>query len=143
MYPLAAANGHDHWFVSQRADLSRSPAITACGERLAATSGLGIDAIDHLDLYSCFPSAVQMARDALGISVHDPRPLTVTGGLAYHGGPGNNYCTHAIAEIMNRGLQDLAVRAMNIATAAIKGPIASQIPPLACQSRIGLLDSAA
>lgn len=39
-----------------------------------------------------------MARDALGIAADDPRPLTVTGGLAYHGGPGNNYCTHAIAE---------------------------------------------
>ncbi len=115
VYPLAAANGHDHWFVSQRADLSRSPAITACGERLAAASGLGIDGIDHLDLYSCFPSAVQMARDALGIAAHDPRPLTVTGGLAYHGGPGNNYCTHAIAEIMNR------IRADRSATGLVSG----------------------
>ena len=102
VYPLAATNAHERWFVSERADLSRSPAIAACGERLTAASGLGIDEIDHLDLYSCFPSAVQMARDALGIAAHDPRPLTVTGGLAYHGGPGNNYCTHAIAEIMAR-----------------------------------------
>ncbi|QHS10043.1 acetyl-CoA acetyltransferase [Sinimarinibacterium sp. NLF-5-8] len=102
VYPLAAANAHERWFVSERADVSRSPAIAACGERLFAASGLAIDDIDHIDLYSCFPSAVQMARDALGITAQDPRPLTVTGGLAYHGGPGNNYCTHAIAEIMAR-----------------------------------------
>jgi acetyl-CoA C-acetyltransferase len=115
VYPVAAASAHDRWFVSERADLSRSPAIAACGERLAATAGLAIDEIDHLDLYSCFPSAVQMARDALGIAAHDPRPLTVTGGLAFHGGPGNNYCTHAIAEIMAR------IRADRSATGLVSG----------------------
>ncbi|MES1944689.1 acetyl-CoA acetyltransferase [Salinisphaera sp. PC39] len=115
VYPLAAANAHDHWWVSERADLSRSPAIAACAERLLAASGLAIDAVDHLDLYSCFPSAVQMARDALGIAPEDSRPLTVTGGLAYHGGPGNNYCTHAIAEIMAR------IRADRSATGLVSG----------------------
>lgn len=89
--------------------------LTGCDRRLAEASGLTIDEIDHLDLYSCFPSAVQMARDALGIAAHDPRPLTVTGGLAYHGGPGNNYCTHAIAEIMAR------IRADRSATGLVSG----------------------
>ena len=115
VYPLAAADAHERWFVSERADLSRSPAITACGERLFAASGLAIDDIDHIDLYSCFPSAVQIARDALGIAAHDPRPLTVTGGLAFHGGPGNNYCTHAIAEVMAR------IRADRSATGLVSG----------------------
>jgi acetyl-CoA C-acetyltransferase len=102
VYPLAAADACDKWFVSERADLSQSPAIAACGRRLFEETGIGIDDIAHFDLYSCFPSAVQMARDALGIAADDPRPLTVTGGLAYHGGPGNNYCTHAIAETAAR-----------------------------------------
>jgi len=35
----------------------------------------------------------------------DSRPLTVTGGLAYHGGPGSGYMTHAIAH-MARVLRD-------------------------------------
>lgn len=115
VYPLAAASAHERWFVSERADLSRSPAITACGRRLLAAAGLAIDEIDHLDLYSCFPSAVQIARDALGIAAHDPRPLTVTGGLAFHGGPGNKYCTHAIAEVMAR------IRADRSATGLVSG----------------------
>src|SRR5262249_29476284 len=41
-------------------------------------------------------------RDMLGIAAADPRPLTVTGGLPYFGGPGNNYSMHAIAETMDR-----------------------------------------
>jgi acetyl-CoA C-acetyltransferase len=38
----------------------------------------------------------------LGLSMDDPRPLTVTGGLAYAGGPGNNYVTHAVAAAVAR-----------------------------------------
>jgi acetyl-CoA C-acetyltransferase len=45
---------------------------------------------------------VQIGRDMLGIAVDDPRELTVTGGLPYHGGPGNNYTMHGIATMMNK-----------------------------------------
>jgi acetyl-CoA C-acetyltransferase len=38
----------------------------------------------------------------MGIPLDDPRGLTITGGLPYFGGPGNNYVTHSIAEMMNR-----------------------------------------
>ena len=50
-----------------------------------------------LDLYACFPSSVEVARDSFAIATDDPRPLTLTGGLPYHGGPGSNYVTHSIA----------------------------------------------
>ena len=62
----------------------------------------GIDDIDFFDLYSCFPSVVQITRDMLGIAEADPRELTVTGGLPYFGGPGNNYSMHAIASMMEK-----------------------------------------
>jgi acetyl-CoA C-acetyltransferase len=45
---------------------------------------------------------VQIAADMLGVAPDDPRPLTVTGGLPYHGGPGSNYPTHAIATMMKK-----------------------------------------
>jgi acetyl-CoA C-acetyltransferase len=45
---------------------------------------------------------VQIARDALGIARRDARPLTVTGGLPYFGGPGNNYVGHSIAAMTRR-----------------------------------------
>ena len=61
--------------------------------------GIGIDDIEVLDIYSCFPSAVELAAEALGIALDDSRGLTVTGGLPYFGGPGNNYTTHGIAAV--------------------------------------------
>lgn len=79
-----------------------SPAIREAGRQALGAAGIGIERIEHLDVYSCFPAAVQIGCDALGISADDPRPLTVTGGLPYFGGPGNNYSTHAIAEVMQR-----------------------------------------
>jgi len=58
--------------------------------------------IDLIDLYSCFPSAVEIACNEMEISLDDPRGLSITGGLPYFGGPGNNYVTHSIAEMMDQ-----------------------------------------
>src|SRR3546814_9512595 len=55
-----------------------------------------------LDLYSCFPSAVEIGCKEIGISEDDPRGLTVTGGLPYFGGPGNSYVVHSISEMIRR-----------------------------------------
>jgi acetyl-CoA C-acetyltransferase len=38
----------------------------------------------------------------LGIAPRDARPLTVTGGLPYFGGAGNNYVTHSIAAMVEK-----------------------------------------
>jgi acetyl-CoA C-acetyltransferase len=58
--------------------------------------------VAHLDLYSCFPAAVEIAAEELGLPDDDPsRPLTVTGGLTFGGGPGNNYGTHAVATMVS------------------------------------------
>ncbi|TMF07756.1 MAG: hypothetical protein E6I38_08560 [Chloroflexi bacterium] len=65
-------------------------------------AGIGVDDVARFDLYSCFPSAVQLGLDALGLKPDDPRPLTVTGGLPYAGGPGNNYVMHSIATMVQR-----------------------------------------
>ena len=57
--------------------------------------------MQHFDLYSCFPCAVFSSAAELGIDwKHDPRPLTLTGGLPFFGGPGNNYSLHGIAEMV-------------------------------------------
>jgi acetyl-CoA C-acetyltransferase len=98
----AAADANDVWNVSERPELADSPAIAAAGEAVLAAAGVGIDDIAFFDLYSCFPSAVEMAAAALGLDLGDSRRLTVTGGLPYFGGPGNNYTTHAIASLSQR-----------------------------------------
>ncbi len=84
--------------IGERGALDRSPAIRHAGAEALAAAGLGLDEIGAIDLYSCFPSAVQVAAVELGLPLDDPtRPLTVTGGLTFSGGPWNNYTTHAIA----------------------------------------------
>ncbi len=107
VFPHSYASGHDHWFVSERADLHSSPALAAAGREALAGAGVGIDEIAYLDLYSCFPSAVQIAAIELGIDLEtDARPPTVTGGLTFAGGPGNNYVTHSLATMVKRLRED-------------------------------------
>tara|TARA_B100000809_G_scaffold264193_1_gene319367 strand:- start:1803 stop:3332 length:1530 start_codon:yes stop_codon:yes gene_type:complete len=83
-----------------------SEAMRVMAEQVFANNGasgdLGIDDIEHIDFYSCFPSAVAMARDTFGLSVDDPRQLTITGGLPFHGGAGNNYVMNSIAAMVEK-----------------------------------------
>lgn len=102
IYLNGCAEATDIWHVSQRINYHTSPAIALAGQKALAMAGCSIDDIAFFDLYSCFPSAVQIARDMLGVKEDDPRPLTVTGGLPYHGGPGNNYSMHAIAAMVQK-----------------------------------------
>ncbi len=102
VFPLAGADAEDHWFLSHRADFHSSPAIRLAGASALALAGTTVDAVDHVDLYSCFPSAVEIAARELGLPEDDPaRPLTVTGGLTFAGGPGNNYGTHSLAAMVD------------------------------------------
>lgn len=91
----AGADAHDHWYVSNRADLSSSPAIRLAGRAALDLAGVDVDDLAHVDLYSCFPSAVQIAARELGLGLD--RQLTVTGGMSFAGGPWNNYVMHGIA----------------------------------------------
>jgi acetyl-CoA C-acetyltransferase len=98
VYPHAGTDAYDTPSIAERDELHRSAAIRIAGARVLELAGLGVDDVDYLDLYSCFPSAVQVAAAELGLSVDDAsRPLTVTGGLTFAGGPWSNYVMHSIA----------------------------------------------
>jgi len=97
VYLSGWADAHDLWYLSERPVLHRSPALAACARRALDTAKVTMDEVGGLDLYACFPSSVEVARDSFDIDPDDPRPLTLTGGLPYHGGPGSNYVTHSIA----------------------------------------------
>ena len=100
VYPHAGTDAVVVRHVSERDELYEEPAMRVAGERVYALAGIGPDDLDHVDLYSCFPSAVQLGADALGLS--QSRPLSVTGGLTFHGGPFNNYVIHSIATMAER-----------------------------------------
>ena len=100
VFPLAGADAHDHYFVTERASLGASTAIGIAAHAALAAAGHTLDDVARFDLYSCFPSAVQLALASIGLDAADDRPLTVTGGLAFAGGPGNDYVTHSIAAMV-------------------------------------------
>lgn len=102
VYPMGGGELNDVWYVTERLRLYESPAIAGASEIALGQAGLRIEDIDEFDLYSCFPAAVELAQSALALPIDDPRPLTVTGGLPYFGGPGNNYSMHAIATAVGR-----------------------------------------
>ncbi len=102
VYLHGCADAHDNWNPLDRVDYWSSPAIAAVGRHTLEPAGHAISDIDLFDIYSCFPCAVEIACDALGLDFEDPRGLTVTGGLPYAGGPGNNYVTHSIARMVTR-----------------------------------------
>ncbi len=101
VYLHGGADVNDLWYLSERENFHSSPAIKLMGRKALTQAGWKIDEVDYFDLYSCFPSAVQIGRKELGIAEDDPRSLTVTGGLPYFGGAGNNYAMHSIATMMD------------------------------------------
>jgi len=104
VYLHAGADGADRQFLTERWSLAESPGLRATAGDALAGAGVGVDDIARFDLYSCFPSAVRTAMKELrlaGPAGEDHRPLTVTGGLSFFGGPGNNYVSHSVAAMVD------------------------------------------
>ncbi len=98
VFPRSGSYAHDHWFPSERDRLDESPAMRIAGRRALELAGLEPTEIDLLDLYSCFPAAVQLGRRELGFD--DSIVPTVTGGMTFAGGPLNSYVVHSIARMV-------------------------------------------
>jgi acetyl-CoA C-acetyltransferase len=113
VYPVAAAEAVVNRHVSERMELFEEPPMELSARRALELAGVEPTALDFVDLYSCFPSAVQLGAAALGLPLE--RPLTVTGGLTFAGGPLNSYVIHAIATTV------LRLRERPDATALVSG----------------------
>lgn len=88
--------------VLKRPHLASSQAQKLAVHTALEAAGVGIEDIAYLDFYSCFPIAVSSIAESLGLPTDGTRALTVTGGLPFFGGPGNNYSMHAIATMIER-----------------------------------------
>jgi acetyl-CoA C-acetyltransferase len=97
IFPQSGSDAHEHAFISHRNHFYETPAIELAGRRVLKLAGLSINDISIVDLYSCFPAAVQLGAQSLGLDIKSQ--LTRTGGLAFAGGPWNNYVMHAIATV--------------------------------------------
>jgi acetyl-CoA C-acetyltransferase len=98
IFPLAVAESNHMLPLSERAELHRSPGFRLAGERAFAAAGLPPDAVTHVELYSCFPVAVRVQQRELGVA--PGRVPTVSGGMAFAGGPLNNFVLQAMARMV-------------------------------------------
>jgi acetyl-CoA C-acetyltransferase len=94
VFPWSGAGAADHWFVTNRWAFDESPAMRLAGSAALELAGVSTDDCALIDLYSCFPAAVQVAQRELGIDA--ARPFTITGGLTFAAGPLNCYCMLAL-----------------------------------------------
>jgi acetyl-CoA C-acetyltransferase len=100
VFPVCGADANDHWLISDRPVLDASPAMSVIWEALQAFD-VHLDDLTSIDLYSCFPTVVQTACDVLAIDAFDSDFVpSLTGGLTFAGGPGNNYVTHSICSMV-------------------------------------------
>ena len=103
VFPWVGTSADDPASPSVRMHLQRSPGIRASGRRAIEASGVGLDDFDHLDLYACFPSSVQVCGTELGLDVDaETRPLTANGGLTFAGAPHSNSVGQSLAALVGR-----------------------------------------
>jgi acetyl-CoA C-acetyltransferase len=100
IFPRAVAESNFMRPLVARTSLQGSPGFALAGRRALALAALGAAEIDLLELYSCFPSAVRVQQREL----HLDRGATpsVTGGMAFAGGPLNNFVLQALARLAER-----------------------------------------
>lgn len=98
VYPAVVTSSHETWEVLRRDELAGNPALSAAGEAALEHAGLSVDDIDHVDLYACYPSIVQVSTAALGLD--EQRQLTITGGLGFAGAAISNAVGHSIAAMV-------------------------------------------
>ncbi len=98
VYPLASTESNYMVNTAQRSELYASPGARIAGEAALSHAGLKASELDFIELYSCFPSAVRIFARELGLS--EQGELTVTGGMAFGGGPLNNFVLQATAKLV-------------------------------------------
>jgi acetyl-CoA C-acetyltransferase len=98
VFPRVGIDASHALSLSRRRFPQRWPAMGVLGRAAAARIGRPLAAVEHIELYSCFPSAVRVQQRELGLPL-DGTP-TVTGGMAFAGGPFNNFVYQATAAMV-------------------------------------------
>lgn len=104
-----AHSQEEAYWPSERPDFASCPSMKDTLYSAMKNSHATMDEINHIDFYSCFPVAVEMACKMGGLDIDDNRGFTVTGGLPYAGGPASAYTLHSLATMatMLRGKSSL------------------------------------
>jgi len=115
IYLMGGGDLQNIFNITQRPSLIKSPAAKNASRISLAQAGLKMRDIDLFDFYSCFPSMVQIIRNALKIKEDDSRSLTITGGMPFFGGPWNNYSLHPVITAVDLIRKNSSLKIMQIA----------------------------
>ena len=110
IFPQAGAISNHMIPVLQRRELNRSQGFQLTGQAVMDCTETSLDQIPHIDLYSCFPAAVWIQAQEMGISIS--RQLTQTGGMTFGGGPLNSYVLSSLArtaQVLRENPKDLGL----------------------------------
>jgi acetyl-CoA C-acetyltransferase len=97
IFPLGVVESNHMAPLCERRFVDRSPGFACAGRRLVDLTGVALDTVDHVELYSCFPAAVRVQLRELGLPPE--RPVSVTGGMSFAGGPLNNFVLQALVRM--------------------------------------------
>lgn len=104
IFPLVGLGSSHMVPVLRRAELHRWPAMELLGEAAAGRLGHPLADCAAVELYSCFPVAVRVQQRALGLPTSGTP--TLTGGMAFAGGPFNSYVLQAMPALARRLRED-------------------------------------
>lgn len=104
IYPHVSSENNAMLAVAQRPDIHRSIGAEKSAQAALTYTGLSAKDINIVDLYSCFPVAVEMYADAFGLT--DKNNFSCTGGMPFAGGPLNNYALQAACRVFELLHQD-------------------------------------
>ena len=104
VFPRVALESSLSVSLTKRAEMGRWPAMKVLGDVAAAHLQQPLNQVKYAEVYSCFPAAVRVQQRELGLA-QDQAP-TLTGGMAFAGGPFNNFTYQATAAMVDQLRQD-------------------------------------
>jgi acetyl-CoA C-acetyltransferase len=99
IFPHVALHASHAITLTARRDLHAWPAMAVLGRTAGAALGQPVAELPIAEVYSCFPAAVRVQQRALGL--HIEGTPTITGGMAFAGGPFNNYVLQSMAPVIH------------------------------------------
>jgi acetyl-CoA C-acetyltransferase len=94
VFPLVGLESSHAISLLRRSRPHAWPAMGILGATAAVRLGRPIAEAEIIEIYSCFPAAVRVQQRELGLDL-DSTP-TITGGMAFAGGPFNNFVLQAM-----------------------------------------------
>ena len=124
IFPVASSESNHMVPVSARPRLDQCTGARLAGEAALAAAGIASSDLDFVELYSCFPIALESYAQALGLPLD--RPLSVTGGMAMAGGPFNNYVLQATCRMADLLIASGAERPRSGLVSSVSGILTKQ-----------------